>query len=192
VLSRAHDELKGSLPALEKIMEMILAIGNYMNDCTKFGDAVGIKLSSLLSLPTMKATSKASNNLLHFLAQMLTKQSPELLKFTDGYVTLWGAPELSFSQILNDIMVIEKHVLRLTEDLQRIKDGKDGSVLSSSSSSTSLASSNGHQSVGGTPERASLARTMSQKDGFYLNPLYKRIQTFLSDAKPKLTEVRSF
>jgi hypothetical protein len=163
-------------------MEMILAIGNYMNDCTKFGDAVGIKLSSLLSLPTMKATTKASNNLLHFLAQTLSKSSPELLKFTDGYATLWGAPELSFSQILNDIMVIEKHVLRLTEDLQRIKDGKDGSVLPP-------ANSNGHQSIGGTPERASLARSMSQKDGFYLNPLYKRIQTFLADAKPKLTEV---
>jgi hypothetical protein len=213
-LSLACEEFKKSQPSIELVLSMILSIGNYVNDCTKFGDAVGIKLNSLLSLNTMKSNTDASANLLNFVALNLSKQSPELLKFTENYIALWGASELSFNQIINDIANVEKQVLKLSEDLQRIKDGKDklGNTLGGSSSSTAAGTTSppaeaktphsGHatpHSGHATPHSGHAtpsATTDKEKkehgnDNFYYNPLYRRLQTFLNESKPKLGEIKA-
>jgi hypothetical protein len=201
-LNLACEEFKKSQPSIELVLSMILSIGNYVNDCTKFGDAVGIKLNSLLSLNTMKSNADASANLLNFVALNLSKQSPELLKFTENYIALWGASELSFNQIINDIANVEKQVLKLSEDLQRIKDGKDklGNVLGGSTAAVGTTSPpakeaaeaktphSGHATPSATSDKE---KKEHGNDNFYYNPLYRRLQTFLNESKPKLGEIKA-
>lgn len=124
LLLKACDELSKSKSSIETILSIVLSIGNYMNDCTRFGDALGIKINSLLSLQTMKATLNQQNNLLNFIALVISKQYPDLWKFTENYIALWGASELSFTQIVNDLASVEKHVVRLSEEFKKLKDAK--------------------------------------------------------------------
>ncbi len=162
---------------METILAIILSIGNYVNDCTKFGDAVGIKLDTLMKLPTMKANNEQQyGNFLHFLALLLSKQYPEILKFSESFVSIWAAAELSFTQIVNDVAIVEKQVLKLTDDSQKIKDGK-GEKL-------------GATLIPLPPVPQPPSNGIAGNDNYYHNPLYRRIITFLNDAKPKLGNIK--
>jgi len=173
----ACDELSKAQKDMETILAIILSIGNYVNDCTKFGDAVGIKLDTLMKLPTMKANNEQQyGNFLHFLALLLSKQYPEILKFSESFVSIWAAAELSFTQIVNDVAIVEKQVLKLTDDSQKIKDGK-GEKL-------------GATLIPLPPVPQPPSNGIAGNDNYYHNPLYRRIITFLNDAKPKLGNIK--
>lgn len=63
---------------LKSVFEIILAVGNYMNDTTK--QAKGFKLSSLQRLSFMK-DDKNSMTFLHYVEKIIRIQYPELLSF---------------------------------------------------------------------------------------------------------------
>ena len=64
---------------LRKILELILAFGNYMNSA-KRGPAYGFKLQSLDSLVDTKSTDKRLS-LLHYIADTVRHKFPELTNF---------------------------------------------------------------------------------------------------------------
>lgn len=63
-----------------KVLEVILAYGNYMNS-GKRGGVFGFKLSSLDSLAILKAPSDRSLTLLHVIVESIEQKFPELLAF---------------------------------------------------------------------------------------------------------------
>lgn len=64
---------------LRRILELILAFGNYMNSA-KRGPAYGFKLQSLDSLVDTKSTDKRLS-LLHYIADTVRHKFPELSNF---------------------------------------------------------------------------------------------------------------
>ena len=61
---------------LKKLLEIILALGNYMNRGQR-GNAVGFRISSLNRLSDTKSSSSKSTTLLHYLVNTLeTKVHP--------------------------------------------------------------------------------------------------------------------
>lgn len=65
---------------LKTVFEIILAVGNYMNDYSK--QAQGFKLSSLQRLTFIK-DDKNSMTFLHYVEKIIRHQYPEVLKFLD-------------------------------------------------------------------------------------------------------------
>ncbi|CAM9121700.1 unnamed protein product, partial [Choristocarpus tenellus] len=68
----------GESPKLKRIIEVVLAIGNFLNEGTRNGDARAIKLDSLLKLNTVKTTDQ-KKTLLHFFCEWAKNNEPHLL-----------------------------------------------------------------------------------------------------------------
>ena len=66
---------------LKKLLEVILALGNYMNRGQR-GNAVGFRISSLNRLTDTKSTSK-NTTLLHYLVDVLESKFKDVLKLVE-------------------------------------------------------------------------------------------------------------
>ena len=66
---------------LQEVLYMVVMAGNFLNAGSYAGNAVGVKLSSLLKLTDIRANNKSDMNLIHFVAMQAQKRDPELLKF---------------------------------------------------------------------------------------------------------------
>jgi len=81
-LERGLNEIKHS-KRLEKIMELVLHIGNYINSGTHRGKCDGFKLSTLRRLADFRSKKNPKMNLLLFLFSFLSKSFPDLLQLEE-------------------------------------------------------------------------------------------------------------
>uniref|UniRef100_A0A0K0F853 GBD/FH3 domain-containing protein n=1 Tax=Strongyloides venezuelensis TaxID=75913 RepID=A0A0K0F853_STRVS len=91
-----------------KVLEIVLAFGNYMNSSRK-GGAYGFKLASLDSLHILKSPYNRSISLLHLIADTIQKQFPDLLLFTEELKFSEKASSIMWETVLVDIKEIEQH-----------------------------------------------------------------------------------
>merc|ERR1712150_101319 len=91
---------------MKKVLELILALGNYMNS-NKKGPCYGFKLQSLDSL-TITKTSDKKENLVHYLAKLVHEKFPELKEFASELKYLEKAVQISVENILTDVKELEK------------------------------------------------------------------------------------
>ena len=99
--------------AVQKILRMVLTIGNYLNGGTSRGCAYGVKLDTLLKLSTLKGNGKeSSDTLLSFLVSTIEVYYPELLSLTGEWVSIWAAADVSLSQVDQDIKQLEGQISR--------------------------------------------------------------------------------
>jgi dishevelled associated activator of morphogenesis len=94
---------------LKKLLEIILALGNYMNRGQR-GNAVGFRISSLNRLSDTKSSTK-NTTLLHYLVDTL-----ELKVFLNSYYLIVNKANLMFMPWFQF-----KDVLKLDEDLPHLK-----------------------------------------------------------------------
>lgn len=66
--------------SFKKIVEVILAVGNFINGGTRRGEAYGFRLVSITKLIDTKTTDNKTN-LLQYIAALVKKKAPELLNF---------------------------------------------------------------------------------------------------------------
>uniref|UniRef100_A0A3B4AMI9 Uncharacterized protein n=1 Tax=Periophthalmus magnuspinnatus TaxID=409849 RepID=A0A3B4AMI9_9GOBI len=91
---------------LKKILEIILAFGNYMNS-SKRGAAYGFKLQSLDLLLETKSTDRRQT-LLHFIVNIIQEKYPELHSFYTELHFLDKAAMVSLDSILQDVRALER------------------------------------------------------------------------------------
>uniref|UniRef100_A0A0N4Z263 GBD/FH3 domain-containing protein n=1 Tax=Parastrongyloides trichosuri TaxID=131310 RepID=A0A0N4Z263_PARTI len=91
-----------------KVLEIVLAFGNYMNSSRK-GGAYGFKLVSLDSLHILKSPADRSVSLLHLIADTIQKQFPELLGFTEELKFADKASNIMWETVQADVKEIEQH-----------------------------------------------------------------------------------
>lgn len=97
-IDEAVDVLKNS-SNLKKVFEIILTVGNYMNDSTK--QAQGFKLSSLQRLSFIK-DDKNSMSFLHYVEKIVRIQYPELLGFVEELNKCVQISKYSIESISNE------------------------------------------------------------------------------------------
>lgn len=97
-IDEAIDGLRNS-ENLKKVFEIILAVGNYMNDANK--QALGFKLGSLQRLSFLK-DDKNSMTLLHYVEKIIRNQYPHVLKFLDEIGKCREIFKYSIESIAND------------------------------------------------------------------------------------------
>ncbi|KAJ8251784.1 hypothetical protein GJAV_G00225400 [Gymnothorax javanicus] len=91
---------------LKKVLEVILAFGNYMNS-SKRGAAYGFRLQSLDLLLDTKSTDR-KQTLLNFITQIVQEKYPELRDFHSELKFVDKAGQVSLDSILQEVRRLEK------------------------------------------------------------------------------------
>uniref|UniRef100_A0A3P9JPL9 Formin-like 1a n=1 Tax=Oryzias latipes TaxID=8090 RepID=A0A3P9JPL9_ORYLA len=91
---------------LKKILEIVLAFGNYMNS-SKRGAAYGFRLQSLDLLLETKSTDR-KQTLLHFITSIIQEKYPDLVNFYTDLQFVDKAALVSLDGILQDIRTLER------------------------------------------------------------------------------------
>lgn len=100
---------------LRKIFDIILAVGNYMNDTTK--QAQGFKLSTLQRLTFMK-DEKNSMTFMHYVEKIIRKQYPELDNFTIELKKCLDISKLSIEQLSTDCKEFSLQIKNIDSSLE--------------------------------------------------------------------------
>ncbi|XP_067227332.1 formin-like protein 3 isoform X6 [Chanodichthys erythropterus] len=95
-----------SSPKLKKILEIILALGNYMNS-SKRGSVYGFKLQSLDLLLDTKSTDRKMT-LLHYIALVVKEKYPDLATFYNELHFVDKAAAVSLENVLLDVKELGK------------------------------------------------------------------------------------
>lgn len=84
----------------------------------------------------MKSSSAPSTSLLHYLAlwaQTLdaqnTQDTQKLLGFWESWLGVWGAAELSFTQISQDLGSLEREVTQMNAEFVKVRDQRESRGL---------------------------------------------------------------
>ncbi|KAF1380959.1 hypothetical protein PFLUV_G00169470 [Perca fluviatilis] len=111
---------------LHAVLHLVLQAGNLLNSGGYAGNAVGFKLSSLLTLADTKA-NKPGMNLLHFVALEAQKKDTKLLEFPLKLKHVLPAARISLETLDTDLQCqtsrtrsVEEKVQRDTELLQQL------------------------------------------------------------------------
>ncbi len=91
---------------IKRMLELILAFGNYMNS-TKKGPCYGFKLQSLDSLTITKSRDK-KQTIVHYLADLVHHRYPDLLGFQQDITCLDKAAQYSLENLMADVAELEK------------------------------------------------------------------------------------
>uniref|UniRef100_A0A1I7V8P8 CBR-FRL-1 protein n=1 Tax=Loa loa TaxID=7209 RepID=A0A1I7V8P8_LOALO len=89
-----------------RLLEILLAYGNYMNSGRK-GGVYGFKLSSLDTLYGLKSSVERSLSLLHVIAETVSRNFPELLDFADQLKFADKASTIMWEAVLADMKELE-------------------------------------------------------------------------------------
>ncbi|TRZ00317.1 hypothetical protein DNTS_034092 [Danionella cerebrum] len=118
-LIAASISIKSSIK-LKKILEIILAFGNYMNS-GKRGAAYGFRLQSLDLLLDLKSTDR-KQTLLNFMVSIIQEKYPELSSFHMELHSLEKAAVVSLDSLLVDVHSLQKGMKVVLEELEQQKD----------------------------------------------------------------------
>jgi hypothetical protein len=80
MLRGATDELRTSI-AFQRVLAIVLAVGNALNAATFRGNARGFQLDALLKLRDTKTADSATPTLLHYVVRQLRKADVAILDF---------------------------------------------------------------------------------------------------------------
>ncbi|XP_048826006.1 FH2 domain-containing protein 1 [Brienomyrus brachyistius] len=103
---------------LHAILHLVLQAGNIMNAGGYAGNAVGFKLSSLLSMADTKA-NKPGMNLLHFVALEAQKKDKNLLRFPEKLPQVHSAVRISVDNIEAELHSLQSRTVSAEEKVQR-------------------------------------------------------------------------
>eukprot|EP01127_Copromyxa_protea_P015794 TRINITY_DN459_c0_g1_i1.p1 TRINITY_DN459_c0_g1~~TRINITY_DN459_c0_g1_i1.p1 ORF type:complete len:547 (-),score=151.56 TRINITY_DN459_c0_g1_i1:60-1541(-) len=111
----------------KKILEIVLAIGNFMNFGTRGGQTVGFDISSLSKLVETRANSRADGTLLHFVIQTIRTKYPETMEFTQELADLKYAKNASWDKIDTGIRELKAHLTLARNGANNVTilDGRD-------------------------------------------------------------------
>ncbi|XP_040571681.1 protein diaphanous isoform X5 [Lepeophtheirus salmonis] len=112
----ACEEIKKSRK-FAKVLEIILLIGNIMNTGSRNAQAVGFDISYLPKLSNTKDREN-KGTLLHFLVELVERDYPELLNFSDELIHLDSAARVSQESISKILKQMDSSVKNLEMDLK--------------------------------------------------------------------------
>ncbi|XP_050738380.1 formin-like protein isoform X2 [Eriocheir sinensis] len=105
---------------LRKLLEIILAFGNYMNS-SKRGPAYGFKLSSLDTLCDTKSADKKIS-LLHYIQETIRVKFSDLNNFDAELRFIEKAAQVSLENIMTDVNELEKGMEQAKKENDRHRD----------------------------------------------------------------------
>ncbi|ETV79003.1 hypothetical protein, variant 1 [Aphanomyces astaci] len=115
LLDQAYGDLKRSTKLLS-LLQVVLAVGNYLNGGTPRGGVYGFKLDILPKLSQVKATSSANKTLLHVIAEYVATSVPDASDFYESLNSLDEVSAISFTLLQNDVHMIEASLVQIDQE----------------------------------------------------------------------------
>ncbi|CAK4617136.1 hypothetical protein AeMF1_012017 [Aphanomyces euteiches] len=123
LLDQAYLDLKNS-DKLISVLEVILAVGNYLNGGTPRGGAYGFKLDILPKLVQVKSTASGTHpTLLHCIADFVMTRVPFASDFYDSLNSLNNVATISFTLLQSDFGVIEASLDQIAKEMPHQDSG---------------------------------------------------------------------
>ncbi|CAM9538856.1 unnamed protein product [Scytosiphon promiscuus] len=126
-VSEAVSEVTSSAK-LKRLLAVVLAVGNFLNEGTGRGGAKAITLDSLLKLPTVRRTNKRAlagqgdDNLAHMIMEWAEKAEPSLLSLGEDLPLAAEASKLGLDDLKKEVLVISKNIGVLAAKLKEAKE----------------------------------------------------------------------
>lgn len=137
-LTMASKSVKTSAK-MKRVLEIILALGNYMNSSKK-GPCYGFRLESLESLTITKAGQNKKRNFLHYIHDLVVEKYPDLQNFYTELKFIDKASQFALDSILSEVDALEKGMRDTKRELDhRTANAASGTGANSQASSDKLA-----------------------------------------------------
>eukprot|EP00117_Sycon_ciliatum_P018023 scpid6270/ scgid5335/ Formin-F; Diaphanous-related formin dia1 len=156
-------------PAFKRLLEYILAIGNYLNSGTARGECYGFKLSSLPKFCSLRGKDR-NYNVLHLVYEKVMPKEPELRKLPTTMKTIRGTAEISLRSLAGEIEVMEKDLDKIVRNAEKLVE-KDHSSAEKSFHSKVMRFVDIHRSK----------LTKVQLMGEEMNGMFSKVLTFLGE-----------
>eukprot|EP01119_Soliformovum_irregulare_P017325 TRINITY_DN5126_c0_g1_i1.p1 TRINITY_DN5126_c0_g1~~TRINITY_DN5126_c0_g1_i1.p1 ORF type:complete len:1319 (-),score=517.97 TRINITY_DN5126_c0_g1_i1:43-3999(-) len=124
-LKNAFEECMSSKKFLV-LLEIVLALGNYLNGNTFNGRAYGFKMEVLTKLED----TKASNNktLLHYLVQFVEKKYPEVKSYWEELKDVPAASKIAASTLREELQSIKQGVKKVEDQLELFENSQEDAL----------------------------------------------------------------
>jgi hypothetical protein len=104
---------------LRRTLEVVLAIGNYLNGSTFRGGAYGFKLDALLKLFEIK-TNTNKETVVHYIAELAERKFPEVASLSQDFPHLESSTKEPIQQVAADLNMIKKGVAIVEKELGQL------------------------------------------------------------------------
>jgi hypothetical protein len=109
---------------MEKLLAIVLSVGNYINGDTARGQAYGVKLDICTKLVNLKAALPSQGSLMNFLALIAEQQAPELMNLSEEWIGVWAAADISFKQLSTDINQLEIQLNKVDHEFNKTNESE--------------------------------------------------------------------
>ncbi|XP_052275051.1 disheveled-associated activator of morphogenesis 1-like isoform X2 [Dreissena polymorpha] len=106
---------------LKKLLEIVLAMGNYMNRGQR-GNARGFTISSLTNLVDTKSSINKHVTLLHYLVDVVEKRFPDVLKIGTDLSFVGTACKVNFSELDKELGTIRTGLKDIEKELSYFEE----------------------------------------------------------------------
>ncbi|GLH06322.1 Formin-like protein [Gryllus bimaculatus] len=114
---KACDDIKTN-ESLKEFLLLVLQLGNYLNQGSYAGNAVGFKLNALPKLLEMRANAQHIT-FLHYVVDVATNCHKNALVFIEELASVSSLSRLSLEAILDDVNKLVDKVRSINEELQK-------------------------------------------------------------------------
>lgn len=102
---------------LRKVLELVLALGNYMNRGAR-GNASGFRLGSLNRLADTKSSQAKGTTLLHYLVEVLQNKFKDALKLEEDMPHVREAAKVSLGELEKDMAQLKANLREAERELE--------------------------------------------------------------------------
>ncbi|XP_065413292.1 protein diaphanous homolog 2 isoform X3 [Chrysemys picta bellii] len=119
----ACEELKKS-ESFNRLLELVLLVGNYMNSGSRNAQSLGFNISFLCKIRDTKSSDQKTT-LLHFLVEICEENYRDILKFTDELEHVESASKVSAQSLKSNLDSMELQIHRLENDIEKFPKTED-------------------------------------------------------------------
>ncbi|CAJ0582404.1 unnamed protein product, partial [Mesorhabditis spiculigera] len=107
---------------LRQYLALVLAIGNYLNQGKRNGNAHGFTMHSLNSLNQVRNATRGDRNLQHYIAQLIERKFPDLVKLKRELNCVYEASRFNKEEVAAEIRSLEQSIGFIRSELARAKN----------------------------------------------------------------------
>ncbi|XP_036161218.1 protein diaphanous homolog 2 isoform X1 [Myotis myotis] len=119
----ACEELKKS-ESFNRLLELVLLVGNYMNSGSRNAQSLGFKINFLCKIRDTKSADQKTT-LLHFIAEICEEKYRDILKFPEELEHIESASKVSAQILKSNLAAMEQQIVNLERDIKKFPQTED-------------------------------------------------------------------
>uniref|UniRef100_A0A8D2JQW1 Protein diaphanous homolog 2 n=1 Tax=Sciurus vulgaris TaxID=55149 RepID=A0A8D2JQW1_SCIVU len=119
----ACEEVKKS-ESFNRLLELVLLVGNYMNSGSRNAQSLGFKINFLCKIRDTKSADQKTT-LLHFIAEICEEKYRDILKFPEELEHVESASKVSAQNLKSNLAAMEQQIVHLERDIKKFPQAEN-------------------------------------------------------------------